>query len=194
MAGRVDADAGIAVFPPGAAEFRVLLDDRVGIACFGQLDAGGDAAHAAADHQHVEVLWRGRTAGDELARDRRFEAHLVIEHRDQAGIDVFADADAHHVAQEFGLQRFLLGRGGRGQECEEAVPQILRHGLGHIARRVGGICGGEVGGEAVKIGAVLRERRVDHQQRWNIRIPQRGIQASVIRDRQRDRCIHGGPP
>ena len=53
-AGRIDAGAGIAVFPPGAADAGVLLDDGEGEAGLAQLQGGVQPAHASADHRHGE--------------------------------------------------------------------------------------------------------------------------------------------
>src|SRR6266567_1044833 len=60
---RVDAAAGIAVDPPGAAELVVLLDDGVGDAKMAERHAERDGADAGADDQYMlvrELVVRGR--------------------------------------------------------------------------------------------------------------------------------------
>ncbi len=184
MAGRIDADAGIAIFQPCAAKVRVLLDDRIVIARLAQLDPCGDAGHAAADHQHAETGGRMDAAGHVLARHRAFKAHLVVKHRHDGGIDIFTHADAHHPAQQFRIDRAFHRRLRVGQQREEAIPQILRHFVRHVRRRFRRVYAGQVGRETVQILAVLRIGRVNHQQARQVGVLQRPAKSIPVGDGQ----------
>src|SRR5207237_10517316 len=53
MVGRIDAATGVTVDVPGAAEFGILLDDRVGDAEAAERNAQRDGADAGADDQDM---------------------------------------------------------------------------------------------------------------------------------------------
>ncbi len=74
---RIDADARIAVLPPGAADLGILFDDNMVVAGLGEFDAGDDAGHAGADHQHLEPRRRLAPLGIGLSGRRDLEAHLL---------------------------------------------------------------------------------------------------------------------
>ena len=109
---RVHAAAGIPIDVPGAAQFRILLDDGVGDAQPAECHSQGYRAYAGADDEHVVVLqrrMRGMLAPPHIARDK---AHFLAHHRRVFRRDVLAETGPHHFQHQFvagiGDRRFGL--------------------------------------------------------------------------------------
>ena len=182
MAGGVDGHAGVDVLQPGAAEIGVLFDDREVVAGLVELDARGDAAHAGADHGHLEVGGRLFAVRQFPARHRLFECHLVIEHRYLLRGDFLAHAHAHHPAHEFARQR-PFQRGIRAREqFEQAFAQIR----GQLLRNIGRLDRehrADARREALEVCRVLRVLHVDHQQGGHVGVRERLPESLPIGDR-----------
>ena len=119
-AGRIDARAGIAVFPPGAADALVLLDDGEREPGLAQLQRGVQPAHAGTDDRDGEVLQPrgiGRLPPMQCPHGR-VERHFLDvmaqivalhgspEHQPQAGAEPFPrpDVDVARAAVAVGFQ------------------------------------------------------------------------------------------
>ena len=107
----VDPAAGEAVLVPGAADPRVLLDDRVGDAGLSQADAGEHPRHPGPDDHHAEG--RLRLGGHRVERRHPpgvgpVELELLEHQRHVLVGDLLRHEEVHHLVHD-------LGR-GRGRE------------------------------------------------------------------------------
>ncbi len=103
MAPDVDAGAGVAVLPPGAAGARVLVDDREGQPGLLQADAGQDPAHAAADDDDGRrglLRLRDLVAPGDLPAVTALELQVVEEEARQLALDGTPAEEGHHLLQQ----------------------------------------------------------------------------------------------
>ena len=133
MAPDVDARAGVAVLPPGAAGTAVLLDDRERQSRLLQTDARQQAGLATPDDDHGRA--GAHLVGDlvtpcDRAGVRTVEVKVLDEHRDDVLGYWPARQKRHHlVDQVVGRRRWedASGVAERGDRGERQTP-----GLGHV--------------------------------------------------------------
>ena len=158
-----ESDARIAVLPPGAADFLVLLDDHMIVTGTLQLDPGEDAGQARADDQHLEASRRRRAAGQFLAGGAALEAALFDDHRDELVVHRLADADAHHLLHQFDRRIFRLRRARRCQHMDQLFVQVVDAVLRDLIVGIG-IGRMDVDLEGLQHRFVMRQVHIDHQQ------------------------------
>jgi hypothetical protein len=117
----VDAAARVAVLVPGAADARVLLEDRVRDAGFLEPDPREQPRLAAADHDHGKLCARrgGHVVPVERALVAAGELHLLEHHRHVLVGHLGADEPAHHLADQLGS--------GRRRQHAAAVAVLADH-------------------------------------------------------------------
>ena len=147
---RVDAAAGIAVDPPGAAKLGVLLDDGVGDAEMAERHTERDGADAGADDQHMlsgELFVRRPRRPARLARHK---THLLAHQRRVFRRDVLAEARAHHLQEK-------LFAGISDHRARRALGKQLDHSGADFVLDLAGHAGLGVGNEAdVALGQIGR--------------------------------------
>ena len=135
----VQAHAGVAVLPPGAAQGGRLLDHRERHARLQQTVARGDARDAGADHEHLEVTVardiRVLETGDAVLVGREIE--LVLQGGPVLGLPVREEVEDRvdlRGGQDADRADAAIAQSPQGGECDGPSPIHLR--LSHPAVRL----------------------------------------------------------